>query len=226
MAKGDDSRARNAISYQYGRAQNTLDNLNQLNLDHLAGVTNRFNTSADRANVDYDNIQNRFQQFSDTGGYSPEDLSNIRSRALAPTRAVYANAQRNVNRQRALQGGYSPGAGVLQARMAREMGQGLSDASTNAEAGIAQMVNQGKQFGTSGMANIYGTTPGMANMYGNLYDRRLNALTDLQSLQNQLGLGTMQAQIGASQLPGKWESTVGRIGDVFKIGKDVTGIFG
>ena len=50
-----------------------------------------------------------FQQFAQTGGFSPEDLANIRARAVSPVRAVYANAQQNVNRQRALQGGYSPG---------------------------------------------------------------------------------------------------------------------
>src|SRR5437773_5397071 len=48
-----------------------------------------------------------FSEFSKTGGFSPEDLANIRARALSPVRAVYSNAQREVNRQRSLQGGYS-----------------------------------------------------------------------------------------------------------------------
>jgi hypothetical protein len=225
MAKGDDSRARNAISYQYNRAQDTLNNLNELNLDHLAQTTNRYNTAADQANVDYGDIMGRYREFADTGGYSPDDIANMRSRALSPTRAVYANAQRNVNRQRALQGGYSPGSGVLQARMAREQSQGLSDANTNVEAQLAQMKQQGRLAGIGGMNQAYGTTPGMASMYGNLYNQRLNALTDLQGLQNQLGLGTMNAQIGASQIPGKWEQTTGRIKDVFDIGGKVVGAF-
>lgn len=225
MAKGDDSRARNAISYQYNRAQDTLNNLNLLNLDHLAGATNRYNTAADKAEGDYSGIMDRYKEFADTGGYSPDDIANMRSRAISPTRAVYSNAQRNVNRQRALQGGYSPGQGVLQARMAREQSQGMSDASTNVEAQLAQMKQQGRLAGISGMNQAYGTTPGMANMYGNIYNQRLNALTDLQGLQNQLGLGTMNAQINASNIPGKWENTVGRIGDVFDIGDKVAGAF-
>jgi hypothetical protein len=93
-----------------------------------------------------------FQDFSKTGGFSAGDLANIRARAVSPVRAVYANAQQNVNRQRSLQGGYSPGFGVLQARMARQQGQGISDAATNAEAGIAEMVQQGKLAGLQGMA--------------------------------------------------------------------------
>jgi|SRR6186713_656781 len=97
-----------------------------------------------------------FQQFAQTGGFSPEDLANIRARAVSPVRAVYANAQQNVNRQRALQGGYSPGFNVLQARMAREQGQGISDAATNAEAGLAEMVQKGKLAGLQGMAGTEG----------------------------------------------------------------------
>lgn len=101
-----------------------------------------------------------FQNFAQTGGFSPTDLANIRSRAVSPVRAVYANAQQNVNRQRALQGGYSPGFGVLQSRMAREQGQGISDAGISAEGNIAEMVQQGKLAGLQGMASTEGTTSG------------------------------------------------------------------
>ena len=76
------------------------------------------------------------------------------------------------------------------------------------------------------MAQAYGTTPGMANMYGNQMLNSQGQLIDLQGLQNQLGLGTMNAQIAASQIPGKWENTIGRINDVFKIGGKVAGAFG
>lgn len=99
-----------------------------------------------------------FQDFAKTGGFSAADLANIRARALSPVRAVYANAQQNVNRQRALQGGYSPGFGVLQARMAREQGQETSDAATNAEAAIAEMVQKGKLAGLQGMAGTEART--------------------------------------------------------------------
>lgn len=107
-----------------------------------------------------------FQDFAKTGGFSAADLANIRARAVSPVRAIYANAQQNVNRQRALQGGYSPGFGVLQARMAREQGQGISDASTNAEAAIAEMVQQGKLAGLQGMAGTEGRTSGSTTSGG------------------------------------------------------------
>lgn len=101
-----------------------------------------------------------FKQFSQSGGFSPEDLANIRARSVSPVRAVYQNAQREVNRQRSLQGGYSPGFGVLQARMQRTQGQGISDAATNAEASIAEMVQQGKLAGLQGMAGTEARTGG------------------------------------------------------------------
>jgi hypothetical protein len=92
-----------------------------------------------------------YQQFARTGGFSPEDLANIRARSISPVRAVYSNAQREVNRQRALQGGYSPGFQALQARMAREQSQGAADAYTDVEANIAEMVQKGKLAGLEGM---------------------------------------------------------------------------
>lgn len=107
-----------------------------------------------------------FQDFSKTGGFSAADLANIRARAVSPVRAVYANAQQNVNRQRALQGGYSPGFNVLQARMARQQGQGVSDAATNAEAALAEMVQQGKLSGLQGMAGTEGRTSGSTTSGG------------------------------------------------------------
>lgn len=45
------------------------------------------------------------QGFSSTGGYSDDDVSNIRERGLSPIRAIYANAQRDANRQKNLSGG-------------------------------------------------------------------------------------------------------------------------
>lgn len=142
--------------------------------------------------LDPTNIGSQYQEFANTGGYSPEDVANIRSRALSPTRAVYANAQRNVNRQRALQGGYSPGFGALQARMAREQGQGLSDVSTGTEAELAQMIQGGRLQGLEGMSRLYGikqTTPsdyqrklrsaeGTMGMIGNIGGSLMNAFGD------------------------------------------------
>lgn len=95
-----------------------------------------------------------FQDFSQTGGYSPADVANMRARGVSPIRAAYANAQRGIGRQRSLQGGYSPGAQAAMVQMAREQGQSAADATQNVEAGLAQMRNQGRLAGLGGMSDI------------------------------------------------------------------------
>jgi hypothetical protein len=67
------------------------------------------------------------------------DYDAIRQRALQPVRGVYDIARQKLNRQRALQGGYSPGYPTALARMAREQSSALSDASIGAESEIARL---------------------------------------------------------------------------------------
>lgn len=95
-----------------------------------------------------------FEDFSKTGGYSAQDINNMRARGVAPIRAAYANAEREVARQRSLQGGYSPNAFALQGRMAREQGQLGADALVNTEAGLAKERNAGRLAGLTGMTDI------------------------------------------------------------------------
>jgi len=95
-----------------------------------------------------------FEEFSNTGGYSPTDVANMRARGVSPIRAAYANAEREVGRQRSLQGGYSPNAFALQGRMAREQGQLGADAVQNVEAGLAEARNTGRLKGLEGMSDI------------------------------------------------------------------------
>jgi len=95
-----------------------------------------------------------FTEFSNTGGYSKDDVMNMRARGVSPIRAAYANAEREVGRQRSLQGGYSPNAFALQGRMAREQGQLGADAIQGVEAGLAEARNTGRLKGLEGMTDI------------------------------------------------------------------------
>jgi hypothetical protein len=145
------------------------------------------------------------EDFAETGGYSPEDIQNIRARAVSPIRSVYSSAKREIDRQRSLQGGYSPNRTAALAKMAREQGYVTSDASTNVESAIAQMINEGKRFGLSGGASLYGTTPGLASTFGS------QALQG-QQLQNQAANMFLNQRLASQQLPGPYETTVGRVG--------------
>ena len=219
MAKGDDARARNRIDYEKNLAQ---ENLNNLRSDTLIPQNqtfwNNYLLAKEQADKDYGKLSAGYDEFAKTGGFSPQDIENIRARAIAPTRSIYSGANREVDRSRSISG-YSPGFGVLKGRMAREMSQGISDANINAEGMISQLRNQGRLAGLSGGSNLYSATPGAANLYGSQALSSTAQRLQGEGLQQNLGLGTMQAQIEASKLPGKWESTVGRINDVFDIGK-------
>jgi hypothetical protein len=184
MAKGDHARMQNAVDYQGGLAQNNLTNLRQDLIRQNQGLENRFNVAADLGGQDYGNIMggyssflnnlpgganaridprydaaaNRaiagYQNFADTGGYSPEDIAALRARAIAPTRAIYANAQTNLNRNRALQGGYSPNYAAASAKMARELSNTIGDQNVNVEAALADAIRQGKLAGLGGMNTV------------------------------------------------------------------------
>jgi len=110
-----------------------------------------------------------YQEFGQTGGYSSQDIANMRARGVAPIRAAYANAERNVSQGRALQGGYSPNAAAAQVKMAREQGQSMADASQNVDAQIAQARNAGRLAGYGGMAGIEGQRLN-AQMQGDIFN--------------------------------------------------------
>lgn len=97
------------------------------------------------------------EEWSRTGGYSDADTAAIRARGVSPIRSVYANAQRNLERQKALSGGYSPNFAAATGKFAREMSDQLSNATTNVNAELAQMIARGKESGLgrlSELANI------------------------------------------------------------------------
>lgn len=230
MAKGDDSRSRNQIKFQGDQSQNLMNNLRDTLYNRDAVFGGQYQRAADRAVEDYGSLMSGYNQFQQTGGYSPSDISAMRARSISPIRSVYANANRDIDRQRTLQGGYSPNYTASKAKMAREMGMTVGDANTNLEAALAQMRNEGKRFGLSGASSLYSSTPGMANMFGNQVLGSSQDLLGLQGLQNQLGLGIMNAQIGASHLPGQWQSTMGNINSTVdtlgNIGKTAAGFGG
>jgi len=144
-----------------------------------------------------------FQEFGQTGGYSQGDVANMRARGMAPIRAAYGNAERNIGQQRSLQGGYSPNAIAAQVKMAREQGQGMADAATNVEAGIAQARNQGRLAGYGGMAGIEGNRLN-AQMQGDIFNagqsnegQKFDISNEMNTSQFNAGQGNQMGQFNA-----------------------------
>jgi hypothetical protein len=72
------------------------------------------------------------------GGGNGINYDAIRERGIAPSRAVYQNAIRNLNRQQSMAGGINPGYGSQLNALSRGMSASMSDAATNAEAEVAK----------------------------------------------------------------------------------------
>jgi hypothetical protein len=160
--------------------------------DQFPGVTGAYglyNTAVGQQAQDYGNIMAGYQNLPSTpgyqntanlaatGGYSDQDKEDIRARGISPIRSIYSSAQQNVDRNKALQGGYSPNYNATQAKMARDESQQISDATTNVNATLAQNIAQNKiglaptyaaqeTAPLEGQKSLYGTTPALASTFG------------------------------------------------------------
>lgn len=132
--------------------QNTKTNIPSFS--PLTARSNTFTPAGYQRSGGLDSSFDTLNKNSRTGGYSEDDINNIRARGVSPIRAVYANAMQNLARQKSLQGGYSPNYGALQAKMAREQSSMLSDKTTDVNANIAEMVAKGKTGATNTLAQL------------------------------------------------------------------------
>jgi hypothetical protein len=148
---------------------------------------------------DYKGAISNLSDLSKTGGYSAADIDNMRARGVSPIRSVYANAQQDLQRQKALQGGYSPNLTAVTAKMAREMGSELSDATTNVNAGIAQDAHNKFNLDTAGMQNQF-SLANLENRFKSLslpFELQGNALGGMTSLYGTTPATTALMQSGA-----------------------------
>jgi len=106
---------------------------------------------------------NSLREAAKTGGFSGDELSSIRARAVSPIRSIYANAQRNLDRSRSLQGGYSPNYAASSAKMARELSEQIGQANTNVEASIGEAVSRNRMSALSSLAPLEAEESRMRN---------------------------------------------------------------
>lgn len=204
MAYGDDRRARNQIDYQGHLAQNNLDNLRTRTVDQqYPFMWGNYVDTTNKQNAEHDALMGGWVGMANTGGFSPQEMAAMRSRAIAPTRAIYENAMRNMSRNRTLQGGYSPGYQAALSRMNRDTGQQISDANVNTEAALAELKQRGRIAGLQGGSNLYGTAPGAATAAANTLQKNVDQQVDIEGLQGRLADSIMRNQIEAGKLPGR-----------------------
>jgi hypothetical protein len=136
-----------------------------------------------------------YREFAKTGGYSAQDIQELRARGIAPIRSAYGNTMMEMDRARALGGGGgAPNYIAAASRAQRELPGQMADAMTGVNAQLAQDIRQGRLAGLAGIHGVGGTMGGMS-----LDDARLgqqaalaNQGADLQA--QQMG---MQGRLGA-----------------------------
>ena len=150
----------------------------------------------------------KLRNLAETGGYEAGELADLRARGISPIRATYANAMRNVNRQRSLSGGYSPNYNATMSRMTRDLSEQVAGATTNVNAAIAERVAAGRQAAIPQFAQYTGAENELANKYGagNVEARNraaeINAQRELESLNAQRGLEDLSSGRKLSALSG------------------------
>jgi len=95
-----------------------------------------------------------YEEFAKTGGFTPGESENFLRRATAPTAAIYGANKDELSRQKALQGGYSPGFGASEARLTRQAGIAGSEASLTGNLELNKQIREGKLEGLGGMERI------------------------------------------------------------------------
>ena len=141
-----------------------------------------------------------YRNFAETGGFSPQDIQNIRARSIAPIRAAYGQGMDELQRQRNVQGGYSPNFGAAMSQMQRQMSNKIGDQALNTEAELAGQIRQGRLAGLGGLGDL-----GMG-----INQQGLNA----GQMGNQFGLGMVGAQIEKAGVPSNFGTALGYAGDI------------
>jgi hypothetical protein len=94
--------------------------------------------------------------FAQTGGISPTQQALTRQQAQQSVAGITQAMQQNLARQRAIQGGYSPGFAAGEANIARQGGAAAGQAVNQANLGLLQQIQQGQLAGLGGLAGIGG----------------------------------------------------------------------
>src|SRR5690606_16860196 len=93
-----------------------------------------------------------FSEFQQTGGFSPEDIANIRARANSTLPAYYDAVRQGQNRMASIQGGNPAAQSAMALRLARDQAKAMREQSLDTELGISDRIREGRQWGAEGGA--------------------------------------------------------------------------
>lgn len=163
--------------------------------------------SEQRAGELYPGLKSGLQDFATTGGYTPGDISNIRSRSTSVVPQIYSRMTEQLRRRGALSGGYQPGYGANLASMGRSAAELGGENARDTEIGISQAVRQNKMAGLGGLQGLYGSERGDV-----LQTQGLGI--QAQGMQNDALANIYRAQLPLASRPGAFQNIMQGIGTV------------
>ena len=134
-----------------------------------------------------------YRDFATTGGYSGQDIQELRARGVSPIRTAYGNTMRELDRSRSLGGnGGSPNYIAAASRAQRDLPGQMADATTGVNAKLAEDIRTGRQFGLTGISGTGATMGGLSSQEA---QRMLSASIANQDASLRAGMANQGADI-------------------------------
>jgi len=161
-----------------------------------------------------------YNAFAQTGGYTPDQEQAFIRQGTDATQAVYSNLNDQMQRDKALSGGYSPGFDASTAAASRVAAESVGETGLGAQTALHTAENTNKLAGAGGQLNVAGAQQqgqeAGATALQNFSSMGLQALNqdDITQLQNNLATGQLtmsQAQLlnqMQSQMPSAYQNII------------------
>lgn len=248
MSKADQNKAKQLAqsSMQENKTNMTEANRNILGIqdeargtarDILPTATGTYKDIASTGGYDQNilpSIQNLYGSYMSTGGISDEEAGTMRRRAGESVSSSFQAAQDQARRESAATGGYGASSGAVLGSLARQGAEAAARSTTDVDAGIAALRQQGKLAGASGqsqlqqnlVSNRLQAASGASNIYG-MSENQVSMTVD-QILRNYQQTGQLNNQdlailTNLANQPGVFDKIVSTIGT---IGGAAAGVIG
>lgn len=157
-----------------------------------------------------------YDEFAKTGGYSEADIANIRARGGSIIPSMFSGLKDELQRQNTAQGGYNPGYTSSLAKAGRDAYRSGADAVRDTEIGIKSKVNEGRQWGATGMTSSENALQSLRT--GNMFRGLEGASGRELGLQESIRSGRQYGQSGISDLyKGERENQLANLGYQLKV---------
>jgi len=138
-----------------------------------------------------------FEEFQKTGGYTPEQISDLRARSNSTLPAFYDQVRQGQNRMASIQGGNPQASAAMGLRLAREQAKGMREQSLDTELGLNEQIRTGRQWGAEGGAQAEGALQSLRT--GNMIQGQQGAAGTRGDMLNSIAQNRTAASSGWTQ---------------------------